>query len=67
MQHDAESAPLIQAIARPGLIPLRWARSQKLIGYYDAERGELVYQDARGREIDRALLTTPHLRERPAD
>lgn len=38
-------------------VPLRWPRSQKLIGYYNAHTGELVYQDARGQIVDRIDLT----------
>jgi hypothetical protein len=41
---------------RATAIPLRWQRSQKLAGYYDPERHALIFQDARGREIDRIEL-----------
>ena len=54
---------LQQGIARPQArtpIPLRWQRSQKLAGYYDPDRHALIYQDSRGREVDRVDL--PHVR-----
>lgn len=58
MQQYDDAPPLAQGVARPArLIPLRWARSQKLIGYLDPERGELVYQDRTGREVDRVSLS----------
>lgn len=37
-------------------IALHWQRSQKLLGYYDAESHALIYQDRQGREIDRVVL-----------
>ena len=46
---------LSQGIARR-LVPVRWPRSQKLIGYVDLESGELLYMDARGRVLDRVDL-----------
>ena len=42
--------------ASPSLTPLRWQHSQKLAGYYDADRHALIYQDAGGREVDRVDL-----------
>ena len=46
---------LAQGVARR-LIPLRWARSQKLAGYYDPEQHALIYQDRTGRIVDRVDL-----------
>jgi hypothetical protein len=43
-------------------IPLRWQRSQKLAGYYDAERHALIFQDSRGQEIDRIDLPALRIR-----
>lgn len=37
-------------------VVLRWQRSQKLLGYYDAESHALIYQDAQGKEVDRVAL-----------
>lgn len=56
--------PLRPLPPRSGLVPVRWPRSQKLIGYYDPHAGALVYQDAQGRELDRVDLTS-YLREVP--
>ena len=54
----AENPKLQQGIARrqTAPIPLRWQRSQKLAGYYDPDRHALIYQDSRGREVDRVDL-----------
>jgi hypothetical protein len=52
--------PLSPAPSRSGLVPVRWPRSQKLIGYYDPQCGALVYQDAHGRELDRVDLPPSH-------
>jgi len=48
--------PQGSARRRAAPIALRWQRSQKLLGYYDAESHSLIYQDVRGIEIDRVLL-----------
>jgi len=57
MHHDADAnpSPIPQGVARR-LVPLRWARSQKLAGYYDPEQHALIYQDSRGRVVDRVAL-----------
>lgn len=47
---------LVQAVARR-LVPLRWPHSQKLFAYYDLDTHALVYQDSRGRVLDRVDLT----------
>lgn len=63
---DAKPRALAQGAARriaPGLTPLRWQRSRKLAGYYDADSHALVYQDASGREVDRIAL--PSVRSMP--
>lgn len=58
---DDKPPALAQGQARRGsTIELRWRRSQKLAGYYDAEQHALIYQDAHGREVDRVDL--PHMR-----
>jgi hypothetical protein len=59
-------AKIAQGIARAtntataSLVPLRWARSQKLAGYYDSASHALVYRDARGQEVDRVALPILH-------
>jgi hypothetical protein len=54
----ADSKPtVVQGVARR-LVPLRWARSQKLLGYYDPDAHALVYQDTRGQVVDRVQLPT---------
>lgn len=52
---DDKPTILAQGVARR-LIPIRWPRSQKLAGYYDPEQHALIYQDAKGRVVDRVSL-----------
>lgn len=54
----ADTKRMPQGIARRAPVALRWQHSQKLAGYYDADRHALIYQDARGREVDRVDLPT---------
>jgi len=61
----AEPPAFVQGVARR-LIPVRWPRSQKLLGYYDLDAGALVYQDARGRELDRVDLSVYNRGHEPA-
>lgn len=54
---DDAKCTIPQGVARRStLVPLRWARSQKLLGYYDSAAHALVYQDRQGREVDRVAL-----------
>lgn len=59
MKRTPPPPPPGAAAPRPSssVVPVRWPRSQKLIGYYNAHTGELVYQDARGQILDRIDLT----------
>jgi hypothetical protein len=50
MQQPIEQS-VVQAVARR-LVPLRWPRSQKLIGYYDLDSEQLIYQDQAGRVLE---------------
>lgn len=52
---SSKQTQIPQGVARR-LIPLRWARSQKLLGYYDSETHALIYQDTRGQIVDRVEL-----------
>jgi hypothetical protein len=59
MPNVDDYAILGQGVARRAE-PLRWPRSQKLACYYDPDKQELLYQDARGQVIDRIDLKVFH-------
>lgn len=59
MSNDLPPPIIAQAIARR-LVPLRWPHSQKIAGYYDLDRDELVYRDHRGQILD--SIDLKHLR-----